>query len=167
MGDEKRSDISARNAMRKEEIVTSLRFFRICFGSLMIVYCLGKLSSQIPLPGQKPVDMFNLQPFPLHQRLLAPVGRFTSTFPWITTSHLYWHAHLPLQLVFAVALTFGCGGMSRWGCLAFSLFQAITVLMSMAQYNNHVSDLADCDELPEVLMNFDVNVNSSIIEYIY
>ena len=129
--------------LMKDAMATPLRFFRICFGSLMIVYCLGKLSSQLPLPGQKPVDIFNLQPFPLHQRLISPVGFLASTFPWITRSHLYWHAHLPLQLVFAVALTFSCGAVSRLGCLAFSLFQAITVLMSMAQYNNHVSDLTN------------------------
>lgn len=125
---------------KNEEMATPLRFFRICFGCLMIVYCMGKLSSQLPLPDQKPVDLFNLQPFPLHQRLLpAAVGRCSAAFPWLTKSHLYWHAHLPLQLVFAVMLTFGCGRVSRIGCLAFSLFQAITVLMSMAQYNNHVS----------------------------
>jgi hypothetical protein len=132
-----------QSCMQKEEIFTPLRFFRICFGSLMIVYCLGKLSSQTPLPNQKPVDMFNLQPFSLHQRLPAAVSSVSESFPWMTSSHLYWHAHLPLELLCAVALTFGGGLVSRLGCLTFSLFQAITVLMSMAHYNNHVCLLTD------------------------
>ena len=134
------------SAMRSQEEgwrerLASLRFFRICFGSLMVVYCAGKLSSQIPLPRQKPVDDFNLQPFPLHQRLPAALRMYSETFPWLTTSHLYWHLHLPLELVFAVMLTFNTGIVSRLGCLGFSLFQAITVLSTMALYNNHVRPL--------------------------
>jgi hypothetical protein len=141
----------ARREASEVRRAAPLRFFKTCFGALMLVYCLGRLGSDAPLPQQKPRDVFALQPFPLHQRLGA-AGAWTAAFPWLPRlrSHLYWHAHLPLQLLFAAAITFAEGGLGRAGCLAFSLFQLITVLSSMALYNNHVStytlnkNLLDC-----------------------
>lgn len=112
-----------------------MAFCRLSFGLLMVVYSANKCTDPA-LHQHEPGHSEHQLPFA--SRVPPVVGSLVATYPWFTTSSLYWRLHAPLLLVSAVGMALTFGHFSRLSCLAFSWLKIVLTLHSgLHTFNNH------------------------------
>ena len=109
-----------------------LAFFRLSFGSLMLIYTASKCTDPSPYGS---VAASLLAPF--DSRIPRWLGRLASTHPWYTTNTLYWDLHTPLLALCACGMALGFGPLSRVSCLCFFWLKLVSSLQTQVGYNNH------------------------------